>query len=75
MNSDTVTISFQVKSTRERGTPDKAVWGFACIVSASVSLSVITLINKYGTSLTILKKSLYIYCTDFYINIDKFIIS
>ncbi|XP_031557373.1 probable E3 ubiquitin-protein ligase HECTD4, partial [Actinia tenebrosa] len=33
VDGDSVTFVFQVKSTRERTTPDKAVWGFACSVS------------------------------------------
>ena len=36
VEGDAVTISFQVKSSRERNTPDVAVWGFSCIVSTKV---------------------------------------
>ena len=36
VESEAVTISFQVKSARERNTPDNAVWGFSCIVSTKV---------------------------------------
>lgn len=36
LEGDAVTISFQLKSTRERNTPDNAVWGFSCIISTKV---------------------------------------
>lgn len=36
VESDAVTIFFQLKSTRERNTPDNAVWGFSCIISTKV---------------------------------------
>ena len=36
VEGDAVTISFQLKSTRERNTPDNAVWGFSCIISTKV---------------------------------------
>lgn len=36
VEGDSVTISFQVKSSREHSTPDNAVWGFSCIVSTKV---------------------------------------
>lgn len=36
VEGDAVTLSFQVKSARERNTPDNAVWGFSCIVSTKV---------------------------------------
>jgi len=32
VEGDTVTVTFEMKSGREHNTPDKAVWGFACIV-------------------------------------------
>ena len=34
VNGDTVTFCLEVKSTRERATPDKAVWGYSVIVAA-----------------------------------------
>ena len=36
VEGDAVTIFFQLKSTRERSTPDQAVWGFSCIISTKV---------------------------------------
>ena len=36
VEGDAVTIFFQLKSTRERNTPDNAVWGFSCIISTKV---------------------------------------
>ena len=36
VEGEAVTISFQVKSARERNTPDHAVWGFRCTVSTKV---------------------------------------
>ena len=46
MNGDTVTLYLEVKSSRERATPDKAVWGYSVIVAADqvytrVSLSIL----------------------------------
>ena len=38
VEGEAVTFSFQVKSARERNTPDHAVWGFCCTVSAKVGL-------------------------------------
>ena len=35
VNGDTVTLCLEVKSTRERATPDKAVWGFSVIIAAN----------------------------------------
>uniref|UniRef100_A0A1X7UQ08 HECT domain-containing protein n=1 Tax=Amphimedon queenslandica TaxID=400682 RepID=A0A1X7UQ08_AMPQE len=32
VDGDTVTITFEMKSGREHSTPDKAMWGFSCIV-------------------------------------------
>ena len=29
-----MTLFLEVKSTRERATPDKAVWGFSCVIAA-----------------------------------------
>ena len=36
VEGEAVTFSFQVKSARERNTPDNAVWGFSCVVSTKV---------------------------------------
>ncbi|PFX11196.1 putative E3 ubiquitin-protein ligase HECTD4, partial [Stylophora pistillata] len=43
VEGDAVTISFQVKSSRERNTPDIAVWGFSCIISTKVGILAPTL--------------------------------
>lgn len=32
MSGDSVTFSFEMKSGREHSTPDKAMWGFSCVV-------------------------------------------
>ncbi len=34
VNGDTVTLHLEVKSTRERATPDKAVWGYSVTIAA-----------------------------------------
>ncbi|XP_068681108.1 probable E3 ubiquitin-protein ligase HECTD4 isoform X3 [Montipora foliosa] len=34
VEGEAVTLSFQVKSARERNTPDHAIWGFSCTVSS-----------------------------------------
>ena len=39
VEGEAVTFSFQVKSARERNTPDNAVWGFSCVVSTKVGWS------------------------------------
>jgi hypothetical protein len=33
VNGDTVTLCLEVKSTRERATPDKAVWGYSVTIA------------------------------------------
>ena len=38
VEGEAVTFSLQVKSARERNTPDHAVWGFCCTVSTKVGL-------------------------------------
>ncbi|XP_028400510.1 probable E3 ubiquitin-protein ligase HECTD4 [Dendronephthya gigantea] len=35
VNGDTVTLCLEVKSTRERATPDKAVWGYSVVIAAN----------------------------------------
>lgn len=37
VEGESVTFSFQVKSSRERATQDNAVWGFNCTITAKVS--------------------------------------
>ena len=32
VEGDSVTVTFEMKSGREHSTPDKAMWGFSCIV-------------------------------------------
>ena len=32
VEGDSVTLTFEMKSGREHSTPDKAMWGFSCIV-------------------------------------------
>ena len=32
VDGDKVTFAFEMKSGREHSTPDKAMWGFACVV-------------------------------------------
>ena len=32
VSGDTVTISFEMKSGREHSTPDRAMWGFSCVI-------------------------------------------
>jgi len=44
VEGEVVTISFQVKSARERNTPDNAVWGFSCTVSTKVMIMIIIII-------------------------------
>ena len=41
VEGEAVTLSFQVKSARERNTPDHAIWGFSCTVSSKVSIKLV----------------------------------
>lgn len=44
VEGEAVTFSFQVKSARERSTPDQAVWGFSCTVSSKVRRKLLMII-------------------------------
>lgn len=49
VEGESITFSFQVRSSRERATQDNAVWGFACSITAKVSAGAVWALRAVRT--------------------------